>query len=98
MAETLVAIRCPRHGASMERSEARTPEQAFCGAWWRCSEDRCGYTVLFDSPSLRAQWRDALSRTTYRSSVGSATERYMSALDAAGGAHSRAETPAGDER
>lgn len=53
----LEAIRCPRHGATMEREDpAKQPYiQRFCGAWWRCTEDRCQYTVLFESPELRAQ-------------------------------------------
>lgn len=51
----LVAIRCPQHGATMQQRPAFTPEQRFCGAWWRCEEGRCQFTILYPSIELRAQ-------------------------------------------
>jgi hypothetical protein len=80
--KALVAVRCPQHGATMERRPAHTAEQAWCGAWWVCTHN-CRYSVLFESPALRQQWREQLGRTAYRSDLGRATEAYLAAWDAA---------------
>ena len=39
----------------MERREPGTPEQKFCGTWFRCTDPRCQYTVLIPSEGLKAQ-------------------------------------------
>lgn len=44
---------CPNGHGQMEFAKAATPEQAFCGTWYRCP--RCHSSTLFQSPELRAQ-------------------------------------------
>lgn len=43
---------CEQHG-QMEFAPSGSPEQAFCGTWYRCS--RCASSVLFSSLGLTAQ-------------------------------------------
>jgi len=45
-------IVCPTHGATMGPSNAGTPEQAYCGQWFRC--ERCTTSVLIPSAGLVA--------------------------------------------
>ncbi len=42
---------CPQHG-TMQKAHPATPEQKWCGEWWRC--DRCTHTVLRPSDELRS--------------------------------------------
>lgn len=43
---------CELHG-QMALQPPGTPEQAFCGTWYRCT--RCTNTTLLASPGLNAQ-------------------------------------------
>lgn len=46
--------RCAQHGEMMLRPVARqTRDSQFCGTWYDCQ--RCGSSVLFESPELQAQ-------------------------------------------
>jgi hypothetical protein len=47
-----VAPTCQQHGP-MVQQEPGTPEQAFCGVWYRCT--RCALTMLLQSEALTAQ-------------------------------------------
>lgn len=53
----LVAVRCPVHSIGMipRPFNRQSAEARWCGAWWDCPKFRCGCTILFDSPELRAQ-------------------------------------------
>ena len=42
---------CPVHG-TMQLQQTGTPEQAFCGTWYRC--DKCTHSVLLPSRQLQA--------------------------------------------
>ena len=41
---------CPIHGDQLDLQKPGTPEQEFCGTWYRCPQ--CGYTVLYPSQEL----------------------------------------------
>ena len=43
---------CPTHGP-MQQVPPGTPEQAWCGEWWRC--DRCTHSVLQPSEVLKTK-------------------------------------------
>ena len=45
---------CKQHGP-MERRQAQTSEQSWCGTWYQCTAVRCGTAALTPSPELRAQ-------------------------------------------
>lgn len=50
--------RCPKGHGYMTLRPSYTPEQAFCGTWYRCTPAGpvpCGDTVLLISPGLPAQ-------------------------------------------
>lgn len=42
---------CPVHG-QMQLQQAGTPEQTFCGTWYRCTQ--CTHSVLLPSQKLRS--------------------------------------------
>lgn len=44
--------KCPTHGGGMIFRPAKTPEQAFCGAWYECAEPGCYCTVLIPTKEL----------------------------------------------
>ena len=44
--------KCPTHGTGMIFRPAKTPEQAFCGAWYECAEPGCYCTVLIPTKEL----------------------------------------------
>lgn len=41
----------------------QTPEQAWCGTWYGCTEPGCGCTVLLPSPELERQLLAAREKT-----------------------------------
>jgi hypothetical protein len=43
---------CTQHGP-MVQQEPGTPEQAFCGVWYRCT--RCALAMMLQSEALTAQ-------------------------------------------
>ena len=47
----MVLPQCEQHG-QMEIQPAGTPEQAWCGVWYRCT--RCTNAALFPSAALKA--------------------------------------------
>jgi len=50
LAVPMVLPSCEQHG-QMELQSPGTPEQAYCGTWYRCT--RCGSSKLFTSPALQ---------------------------------------------
>lgn len=44
---------CPIHGDQMDLHKPGTPEQEFCGTWYRCPQ--CGYSTLYPSVELLRQ-------------------------------------------
>lgn len=49
--------RCPQHGEQLIHRPGSTPEQVYCGTWYKCPQ--CEYTVLFTSVELATEYRAA---------------------------------------
>ena len=60
--ELMVLPSCPSCGSQMVYRPAHTPEQAWCGTWYECSESRCNSSVLLHSPALAAMYEDYYKR------------------------------------
>lgn len=45
--------RCHLHGDTMEYRKPTSPEQSYCGAWYKCLFPGCEYTVLIPSKEVR---------------------------------------------
>src|SRR5574337_196169 len=51
---------CPTHGL-MQKAPPGTPEQKWCGEWWRC--ERCTNSVLIPSETLKASHAHKMNPT-----------------------------------
>ena len=51
---------CPRHGP-MQIAPPGTPEQKWCGEWWRC--EKCSHSVLRPSEELTASHAHKMKST-----------------------------------